>query len=225
MIWLRIFPTTKILRILYAVPLFICATALEVVINVITYEFLSMKVTISALLIAVCIIVPIYLVAKTPQAYNPLAQVLFSIVLTGASVWFGVSLNDKQARKEAAGRWLPAAETACKQLLTISNTAERMRLTQATACNSIEPRLPNVESPRTMKQKVEVQCRVTAEKRATLRYHIENAVSHWEVFIANNCERGECEAISYRIGQVRGTLESRLKQDFKDTGCEQNRTA
>jgi len=182
-----------------------------------------MRVILSALLIIVCILVPTYLAANTPQAFNPLAQVLFSIVLTGASVWFGISLNDKNARKEAARQWLPAAETACKQLLTISNTAERMRLTQETACNSIEPLLPKLETSLPVKQMVDVQCRETAEKLATLRDHIDSAVSHWEVFIASNCEKGECDAISVRIGQVRTTLEAKLKQDFKRPDCEQTR--
>jgi len=214
-IWLPIVPSSKILLNLWRILLIASAIVLEAAITVINYQYLSMRVIISALLIAVCILVPVYLVANNPQAFNPLAQVLFSILLTGASVWFGISLNEKQARKEAAGRWLPAAETACKQLLTISNTAERMRLTQATACNSIEPLLPKLEASLSIKQMVDVQCRETAEKLATLRDHVDSAVSHWEVFIANNCEKGECDAISFRIGQVRTTLDAKLKQDFK----------
>jgi hypothetical protein len=221
--WLNIFPSTKLLSILWLIFLLPFAVALEVALTAVASQYTSMRVILSALLIIVCILVPTYLVANTPQAFNPLAQVLFSIVLTGASVWFGISLNDKNARKEAARRWLPAAETACKQLLTISNTAERMRLTQTTACNSIEPLLPKLETSLPIKQMVDVQCRETAEKLATLRDHIDSAVSHWEVFIASNCEKGECDAISFRIGQVRTTLEAKLKEDFKRPDCEQTR--
>ena len=216
-ILLNVFPSRKILLSLWRILLLVFALALEVAITLINYHYISMRVIISALLIAVGVLVPIYLVANTPQVFNPLAQVLFSVLLAGASIWFGISLNDKQARKEAARQWLPAAETACKQLLTISNTAERMRLTQTRACNSIEPLLPKGETPlHPIRQMVEVQCRETAEKLATLRDHIDSAVSHWEVFIANNCERGECDAIAYRIAQVREALEARLKQDVRD---------
>jgi hypothetical protein len=218
-----ILPSARILSILWLLFLLPFAVALELALTAIGSQYISMRVIISALLIAICIGVPTYLVAKTPDAFNPLAQVLFSILLTGASIWFGISLNDRQARKEAARQWLPAAETACKQLLTISNTAERMRLTQATACNSIEPLLPKLDASLPIKQMVEVQCRETAEKLATLRDHVDNAVSHWEVFIANNCEKGECDAISFRIGQVRTALETKLKQDFKGPDCERTR--
>jgi len=220
-IWMPVVPSSKILLNLWRILLLAFALALEIALTVIGSQYISMRVIISALLIIVCIAVPSYLVVQTPQAFNPLAQVLFSILLTGASIWFGISLNDRQARKEAARQWLPAAETACKQLLTISNTAERMRLTQATACNSIEPLLPKLETSLPVKQMVDVQCRETAEKLATLRDHVDSAVSHWEVFIANNCEKGECDAISFRIGQVRTTLEAKLKQDFKGPDCEQ----
>jgi hypothetical protein len=84
-IWLHVFPSSKILLNLWRILLLALALVLEVAITVISYQYLSMRVIISALLIAVCILVPVYLVATNPQAFNPLAQVLFSILLTGAS--------------------------------------------------------------------------------------------------------------------------------------------
>jgi hypothetical protein len=216
-------PARKWVRVVCNLSLLAAALVLELLLSMADSIDSLMKIIISCVLIVVFIALPTYIVAKLPNAYNPLAQVLFSILLAGVSIWLGIALNTSSAKREAAAKWLPAAETACKQLLTISNTAERMRMTQRNACSALDPILPSSSRSEPIRQMVEMQCRETAEKLATLRDHVENGVSHWQVFIANNCERGECEAISFRIEEVRQTLIQRLTEDFRGTRCEQNR--
>jgi hypothetical protein len=133
---------------------------------------------------------------------------MFSVFLTAASTWLGIAVNNKRARHDATAKWLPAAETACKQLLTLSATAERMRKTQSTACSTIDPVIADADPKiiRPLKALVELQCRETSEKIATLRDHIENAISHWQVFIGTNCEGQDCELIDARLRECRNQL-------------------
>jgi hypothetical protein len=182
----------------------------------------NMNTLISAVLVLALIAVPSYLLIETPQSFTVPTQVMFSVFLTAASTWLGISINNKRARRDATGKWLPAAETACKQLLTLSATAERMKRTQARACTAVDPLLPQGD-PRfdALKVVVELQCRETAEKLATLRDHIENAISHWQVFIGANCEGADCVLIEARLQECRERLFSQLtvSQDTQTPDC------
>jgi len=208
---------SRILHALWMVPF---AAFLEKYLYSEIYEVNKMKSFVSLIVIAACLGIPIYILLERPQDFNPLVQFLVSLLLTAASIWFGVSVNNRAARKEAAKAWLPAAETACKQLLTISATAARMRATEAQSCKSLEPLLPTGGTDcKPIKQLLEIQCRETSEKLAMLKDHIDNAVSHWEVFIGNNCDRGECEDIFTRIDTERQKLSNELATDFPAGGC------
>lgn len=199
---------------LWIVPL---ALFLEVYLYSWLNEVNIMKTFVSLLSVCICIGIPIYILGHKPQDFTPLVQFLISLILTGASVWFGTSLTNKAAKKEASKAWLPAAETACKQLLTISATTARMRATESCSCESIESLLHegnrNCEA---IKALLKIQCRETSEKLATLKDHIDNGVSHWEVFITNNCEMGECDDIFNRIAVERTKLAQELQKDFPE---------
>ena len=167
-----------------------------------------MKSLLSFLCVVALIALPAVLILQQPQSYNVVAQILFSVLLFGVSTWFGYSINYEKARKEATAMWVPAAEVSCKQLLTISATAERMKRTQASACQNIEPFLQGVDPKQVapVRSLVKIQCEETAEKLASLRDHVENAISHWQVFIGCNCEGSECAAIEQRIDACRKGL-------------------
>lgn len=171
----------------------------------------NMNMIISFIFVLALIGVPSYLLMEHPYQYNMPTQILFSVFLTAASTWFGIAINNKKARRDATSKWLPAAETACKQLLTLSSTAERMKRTQALACSAIDPLIPPGSADLVpIRVLVGIQCRETGEKLATLRDHIENSISHWQVFIGSNCEGDECRVIDQRLKDCRSQLFSQI---------------
>lgn len=212
----KFFPKSRIAIILIAIlpllllgiPVLLYGLIVESVIETVATGKENMSSVISALLVLVSIAVPSYLMSQTPASYNVPTQIMFSVFLTAASTWFGISVNNKRARHDATAKWLPAAETACKQLLTLSATAERMKRTQTQACDTIDPVISDGD-PKTMKPLkalIGLQCRETSEKLATLRDHIENSISHWQVFIGTNCEGSECALIDARLQECRHQL-------------------
>jgi hypothetical protein len=201
------------LFLLLIIPALVYGLVVESLIETIAGAKENMNTLFSAIVVLVLVLVPTYLMSQRPESYSAPVQLMFSVFLTAASTWFGVSINNKRARREATGKWLPAAETACKTLLTLSVTAERMKRTQAQACSAIEPVVAdsdqNVVKP--VKALIDLQCRETAEKLATLRDHIENAISTWQLFIGTNCEGEECALIDERLQVCRQQLFSQIE--------------
>ena len=202
-----------LLFLLLIIPALVYGLVVESLIETIAAAKENMNTLFSAIVVLVLILVPTYLISQRSESYSAPVQLMFSVFLTAASTWFGVSINNKRARREATGKWLPAAETACKTLLTLSVTAERMKRTQAHACSAIEPIVAdsdqNVVKP--VKALIDLQCRETAEKLATLRDHIENAISTWQLFIGTNCEGEECALIDQRLQCCRQQLFSQIE--------------
>lgn len=194
--------------VLFGLPAIACGIVCEVIVQFNLARGRNMMRVLSILIVLMLIVIPCYLIVKRPGEYNVVSQVLFSVLLCGASAWFGISVNSERARKEATAKWVPAAETACKQLLTMSAGVERMKQTLEESCKRMEPVLPALDEKELsgLKCLVEMQCKETCEKLATLRDHVESAVSHWEVFIGANCEGAECERIEERIRKYREQL-------------------
>jgi len=216
----RFIPKSRFAIILLAVPALLLlgfpallyGLVAESVIETLATGKENMSTVVSALLVLALIAVPSYLMSKTPGSYNVPTQIMFSVFLTAASTWLGVSINNKRARRDATAKWLPAAETACKQLLTLSATTERMKRTQAQACNAVDPIISegDQKSLKALRVLIALQCRETAEKLATLRDHIENGISLWQVFIGTNCEGDECSLIDARLKECRQQLFSQI---------------
>jgi len=199
-------PTARIRGFALALLSLPLAVILESFLNIVPHFLFSMKTLIAFVGIVVSLALPVWLVINRPADYNPLAQVLFSIMLAGFSVWLGVAFASKDASKDAAGRWLPAAEAAVKQLITISATVDRMRYVQRLACDSQEA-APS-------RRVFETQCRENSEKLATIRDMIDNATATWEIFIANNCEKTQCDDIGRRIEITKKRLSADLARDL-----------
>lgn len=210
-------PKKKWVWLFVAIPLGLIGCICEIIAGVRTMAKEKVKSAGLLLCMVVMIAIPSYIIVKKPTEYGVATQVLFSILLCIASVWFGIFVNTAKARKEATAKWVPAAESACKQLLTISATAERMKRTLVQSCKDIEISLPNMEEKEyaPFKCMVGMQCRETGEKLATLRGHVENAVSHWQVFIGANCEGDECGQIEQRIKECR----TKIFADLCGDGC------
>ena len=172
---------------------------------------------ISFLLILLVIVSSCVAIYYKSSLYNGLTNILFDFLLFTASAWFGYLLNQKKAHQEAASKWLPVAEGSCKTLLTIASVAERMRFLQNNACNNFDNLLED-PNPKIIKDVMEIQCKETAEKLAILKKLIGAEVSHWELFIDNNCNSGECEPIFKRIDYLKAQLQEEFATDLDKTG-------
>lgn len=224
----RILPKKKPVIFALAIPALAYGLITESIIETIYALEENMSALISGVAVLALVIIPSYLLMKSPALYNVPVQILFSVFLTAASTWLGISINNKRAKRDATAKWLPAAETACKQLLTLSATAERMKKTQVQSCSTIDPLIPDDGSGnmKPLKAIVALQCRETAEKLATLRDHIENSISHWQVFIGTNCEGNECQIIDQRLQACRHQLFTQIDaEQCSEIGVCQNNKA
>ena len=86
-------------------------------------------------------------------------------------------------------------------------------VTRKADLSAIEPVIADGDQKvlKPVKALIDLQCQETAEKLATLRDHIENAVSTWQVFIGTNCEGEECALIDQRLAGCRQQLFSQIE--------------
>lgn len=167
-----------------------------------------MRTFFSFLIVLVLLVVPTYIVLYHPQYHNALAQVLFDLLLFAASLWFAVNISTREAEKEATSRWLPAAETACNELLTMIATIATMRSKHVNACESVGKIFPNVpaEQLEPVVYFMKTRCGECAANLGSIRNHVENSFRNWEVFIVNNCEESQCEHIHSRLEKTKSEL-------------------
>lgn len=144
---------------------------------------------------------PSYMIIREPQDFNVTAQILFSLLLFAATIWLSGEANNEKAKKEASARWLPAAESAYKQLTTISHNVSRMRANQKEACSKIDPLIPAAlaEQCKGLKHMFDLQCRETGQNLESIKNQLDTAVADWDMFIQANCAKDECGAIDLRI--------------------------
>ena len=156
-----------------------------------TFDFLTGKYGKYSWILALAFIfVPVLLVAFVPSVYNPLAQVLFSFMLFAASLWLGVSISTKEAEQRATSIWLASAESACRELLTMSETAKRLRRRQGAVCQFIDKIVPSnaPQQQESVKNLLSMRCGECAFDIATLQNHMDNIYANWSVFINSNCQ-------------------------------------
>ncbi len=123
------------------------------------------------------VLLPVFLVAFVPNSYNSLVQVIFDIMIFGASLWFGISVSTKEAEKRATDKWLVAAANACMELAAMRESVKRKGVEQDALCNSIDEIVPGIPQTKliSMKRLVGRNCRHNcAVQRADLQNHIEN---------------------------------------------------
>jgi len=163
-------------------------------------------------IVVALVLAPAYILHQKPADFGVTTQVLFSILLFGASMWFGFSFNTTAAQKEVASRWLPAAESACKELITISLIADRIHRVRGQnrerVLNLLKQLPPEQRQP--ISTLTEAQCGSCADRIATLRAQVDTSIAGWEVFIGKNCTGNECAAITGRLDAFRGQQQETL---------------
>ncbi len=143
----------------------------------------NMKTVGLALITVVFIMLSVYLVAEKPEWHNPLVDMLFSVILCTVSIGVGLSLNKRLIAQEATNHWMPAAESACKDLITIQATVSRLQNSHNRVCSQLEKFLPP-ENKEPLKALLESKCTNCGNQLATVIDHLHKAVQDWEVFLS-----------------------------------------
>jgi hypothetical protein len=178
------------------------------------------KLVVGAILIAILIGFPTAIVWGNSSFYNPLTQVLFDFLLLGVSVWFGAVMSNEQAKKQATEKWIPAAESACKALLTMEALIERRRRKRAKVHQELEPFIREIPTESPVESVLKMRCSECSESLSSLKLQIKNSLSTWDVFIETNCEDQVCEAIQKRLDETKKWLSAALEEDFGEpTPC------
>lgn len=171
------------------------------------------KTIILALAVIALVAFPYFILYHNQALFNPLVGALLDVLLALTSVALGVCYSIKKARREGTSKWLPAAEAACNNLLTISYDAERMRRKQNRWCSKASPILGSLSGEDKIKIEFcfSTQCEEIAEDLASIRAYIDNAYEQWKSFIRENCDDGECEIINANLEFRTVTLKASLE--------------
>jgi hypothetical protein len=165
-------------------------------------------------LIIFFILLPIALVAFDSNFYNPLVQVLIDFALFGASLWFGVSVSNKEAEKRATDKWLVAAVNACNELATMRESAKEMGFKQGSVCELIEEIVPGIPQTKLepVKKLMGLNCNGCATHMADLQNRIENIRQSYSVFVNANCDETECA----RFHEIFDRREQEIQDTYKN---------
>jgi len=201
--WFSI-PLALSMAMLLAIPLI----AVCLIYDLLILGVKSMKTLTLILLIVATIAASFYVVSSKPQYLNPLTDLLLNILLTGFSIAVGFVINESKIKKEATAKWMPAAESACKGLITISSTVARLQRNQSNLCSQIESFLRNdtVNNPSQLRNVLENKCQSCSNQLLDVKNHIDKSTEDWIVFLKNNCEKGECDQIFKRIDDMKKSL-------------------
>jgi len=157
---------------------------------------------ISAILLGANILISFYIINEKPNYYNPLVDMLFKVFIAAFSISTGLAINEKRIRRNETNRWMPAAESACKELITISKTANRLKNYQGTLCNQMEMLLGSnisFEATNALKALLRNRCDSCSNGLANIKNHLDKAAEDWRLFLTANCDKGECEKIEERL--------------------------
>jgi hypothetical protein len=156
---------------------------------------------------------PIYL-AKRPQDYTPLVQVLVSIFLFLLAYWIGYTKEAEAAARRANDRWLPQAESVIYRLMTLRTNVRGFSLSTKSSCSSASCDLPELEKPelKAVKIKMKADCQASSQRLDDIAHQLEDAIEDWRRFIIANCRGEECA----RIWDALIAREQRLELEFKE---------
>lgn len=168
------------------------------------------------ILVLIFILVPVFLVVYDQDFYNPLAQILFDIMLFGASLWYGISITNEEteekirrAEKKSADKWLSAAENSCREIRAVSVTLTRLGEYQRNIFSDIENTIPDIPQRKLkpLKHYIGDKCWGCSFSLVTIQSHIDNAFQSWSVFINDNCDEIQCKNFHDRLDQRKKEME------------------
>lgn len=168
------------------------------------------------ILVLIFILVPVFLVVYDQDFYNPLAQILFDIMLFGASLWYGVSIANEEteekirrAEKKNTDKWLSAAERSCGEIRAVSVTLTKLSKHQRNKFSDIETTIPGIPERKLkpLKHYLSDKCQECTFSLVANKNHIDNAFQSWSVFINDNCDEAQCRNFHDRLDQRKKEME------------------
>lgn len=147
---------------------------------------------------------PAYL-AYSPQAYTPLVDTMFSVLLFMMAFWLGRDVDHEKAREEASQKWLPQAEAVTYRLLTLSGNVRSFAVRTKQSCTESACELPELKEDalKSVRIKLKADCTASSDRLEDIGNQLEDAIGDWQRFIAANCRGEECGRIFAAIQERR----------------------
>ncbi len=169
------------------------------------------------ILLLALIIVPTYLVVNNPTVWNnPLAQFFFQSGAVLISVLIGWQLSTYPTERKGTAKWLPAARTACHQLLAMCDEVYRLRSTGKTTCDEICGLFGTIDEKERLPLQtiIRIKCEACKARLHDLENQVETTLITWKDFIEQNCQKGnECAAITRALRNRMDELEKKRVLD------------
>ena len=162
---------------------------------------------IASIIVLLVIYYSIYLSIKKQKQLNTFVQTMLQIVLCLSSIYLGYIFNANHLKQQATEKWLPAAESACNDLLSLQSSIRRLYDNQEAACNTMTPLFDkSKEKDRTIQILIKQQCDNSQSNLMTMEDQVENTIDLWLRFIESNCLQNECDRIQKSIDKRRRDL-------------------
>ncbi len=136
-----------------------------------------------------------------------LERAFFSFFLAIFSTWLGYLydsyINKAKEETDFLQRWLPAAQNACYELVTMSAEAKRLKEAHERACEAMAKVFPDISKKKLEKMKalIGLKCHTCAENMTNLTNRIDNGLKQWETFVDYNCKEPICKRIHKAINK------------------------
>jgi hypothetical protein len=171
-------------------------------------------------LVATALIAPPIYLAKNPQDYTPLVQVLISIFLFLLAYWVGFTREVEKAAQRANDRWLPQAESVTFRLMTLRTNVCGFSRSTKSSCSNAACDLPELKKDemRAVKIKMKADCEASSQRLDDIAHQLEDAIEDWRRFIIANCAGDECQ----RIWEALLRREERLERQLAE--CQESRS-
>ena len=163
-------------------------------------------------LVAAAFIAPPIYLAKNPDDYTPLVQVLISIFLFLLAYWVGFTKEAEKAAQRANDRWLPQAESVVFRLMTLRTNVCGFSRTTKSSCSNASCDLPELQKDelRAVRIKMKSDCEASSQRLDDIAHQLEDAIEDWRRFIIANCAGDECQ----RIWEALVRREERLEREL-----------
>lgn len=170
-----------------------------------TIKWRSASIIVMAILVLLILGLIIGLIER--KVTTGLERAFFSFFITIFSTWLGYLYDShKNKAKEEENflqRWLPAAQNACYELVTMSAEAKRLQESHERACEAMAKVFPDISKNKLEKMKalIGLKCHTCAENMTNLRNRIDNGLKQWETFVDYNCKEPICKHIHKAINK------------------------
>lgn len=143
-----------------------------------------------------------------PGQYTPVAETSLNVLLAVLSGWLTYFVTVDTERTAANDRWVPQAESACRNLLTVRTAITVFREGFAMLCTNAEQQIPSLTKPGNaeLRAVLHTRCSTGADQLQLIENSLDNAAAEWERFLEYNCNGGDCDRIKTVINEQRQLL-------------------